>query len=220
MHEIRTIVKGNSIEAIKIIDQNLFYAVVELNEKELFLYETNFLQKLCLNALRNIYINNVFNRLPVLFADSLKYELREMSKSGKQCYGVMYAGIQVKTDEVEVCTAGDIRVHILKDNSIIARTRDHNLVDDAPDDLPEFVRSSRKEVLTGAITRIISAESNKEPEIKVWSLKECSSLFVCTSNFHGYREPEQYLSILQNPMNYVGATIKTGSWLITQVDVS
>lgn len=171
----------------------VFYCLIEANQNDPRQYEAGVLRKLLLEAQMLIKPDA---SLPLSYANALKAVLESWSETEGRHQIVFYAGVLLQPSKVEVCTAGDIRVHLVKGGSILAVTRDHNMIDDIPEDTPDWVKNRPHEFLCSVPTRCIGDDYTKPPELQVWSITGAYSVFICTSQVHKYQAAEKYLQLL------------------------
>jgi hypothetical protein len=99
--------------------------------------------------------------------------------------------VVVTEDAVHVCTAGDIRVHLVRGGSVVRSTRDHVLANESP----EWVRATYGGVPLGhhatMVTRTLGSCA-LPPEKEEWPAKSPFSVLVCSSAHHRHREPNVY----------------------------
>ncbi|MGE0131416.1 MAG: hypothetical protein AB7U82_25320 [Blastocatellales bacterium] len=171
----------------------VFYCLVEANHNDPTQYEARVLRKLLFEA--QMLIKPEIS-LPLSWANALKATSESWLEAKGRHQIVFYAGVLLKPSKVEVCTAGDIRVHLTKDESILAVTRDHNMVDDVPESTPDWVRNRPREFLHSVPTRYIGDGCTKPPELQIWNITGAYSVIICTSQVHKYQAAEKYLQPL------------------------
>jgi len=108
---------------------------------------------------------------------------------------VLFAGGRATRESIEVCTAGDLRVHLLSGRSIVHRTRDHVAANESNESL---ARSHPGVPLADHPTLLIrSLGSGALPAESVcWPARGITSIVVCSSEIHRHRDPESYLDAL------------------------
>jgi serine/threonine protein phosphatase PrpC len=170
-----------------------FCAVVEVNEKDPESYGQGRLSELIGEAAATTGLGSLTAQLPLDFAHSLGAVLQKWTAQKSPLQIVLYAGVLVEPDWAHICTAGDIRVHLLENDAFKAVTRDHNYIDD-PSDSPEILaRGIPREILLWAPTRSIGPPSGRPPECLHWPLTPESSIEIYGSRFHRYRDPRSYV---------------------------
>lgn len=103
---------------------------------------------------------------------------------GPLCFAAALAGPR----QVEVCTAGDLRVHLVEDERVTRVTTDHILRDDAPPDLPESART----MMPTMLTRTLGGSATTTPQSFVWAVHPPYRIVVCSDEYHRHQRPEVY----------------------------
>jgi hypothetical protein len=104
---------------------------------------------------------------------------------------VLYAGVCITGTTIEVCTAGDIRVHLIENGRIKRVTRDHTArEDDASGQYAAL--GAPDEILRATITRALPASEQHPIECHHWNSAAGAILLICSSKLHGHREPGEY----------------------------
>jgi hypothetical protein len=155
------------LHLIEVLNEDVFCAVVDVNEKDYDFYiRSEWLSSMFLQAARSLAPNARIGDLSALMIKSIRRIL--IDNYGTICLvpGVPFAAAIV-SDKLFVRTAGDFRVHLIRENEVIKVTRDHDLVDDPdPDsplrlDLNNTPVSFYKSIPTSGIT---ASNDTKEPE--------------------------------------------------------
>ena len=132
---------------------------------------------------------------PATLADRVGAILREDARY-RSIGAVFFAAGRIEGDHVDVCTAGDIRVHLVDlDTNAVQMTRDHNAVSDAEDGEYSYLLDPPAGFLENTPTRALPP-SGKPPEALRWSRPRNGLLCVCSSRVHLYRHPSAYLNSL------------------------
>ena len=105
---------------------------------------------------------------------------------------VFYAGAALSQDEARVCTAGDLRVHLLRDGALAQVTRDHVAAHESPAWVAETYGAALLPEHAGVATRSLGG-GGPPPESLTWSLAGRWSLVLCSSDVHRGQRPETYL---------------------------
>jgi serine/threonine protein phosphatase PrpC len=221
MYIVNSVSTTSHIEALcKISEQEALFVVIEANEKDSTQYPKGFLSQLLLTAVSKASKKLNSNNLPLDIANLLRDEFTKMTDSEHIYNGVLYAGVMLTPKEIQVCTAGDIRIHLIEKQKLMAVTKDHNLIDDVPDEIPDQVKLMPPEVLRGAVTRIIGPEIDTVPETRTWNVTGDYSILICTSQFHLYKSPQEYFAIDIDsiPRSRTGVNTWGTSWLVSRID--
>jgi serine/threonine protein phosphatase PrpC len=179
----------------------VFCAVVEANEKDPASYSpASGLSGLLLEASRSTPPETPSDLLPLAFAKSAASILLSWRSKAREPQTVIFASVLAGDEIVHVCTAGDCRVHLIKDDEVLEVTRDHNAIDDPSEVVPFPEDDVLRQVYLRAITRTIGFETGgKEPETVSWVVDSPYSILICSSNVHRYRPPKEYVRLLMKP---------------------
>lgn len=195
--------------------QEIFCCLIEANYNDPSQYEPGVLRQLLREAGSFNNLNSKNAPLPMAFSNSLMTVLNLWKGRGKHQI-VFYAGILLNQNSVNITTAGDIRVHLVKDKKLKAVTRLHNMIEDAPDNITDRVRKMPQEFLRSVATRSLGDPSSEPPETTTWNIDGAYSIIICTSQFHKYRSQEDYLpevsnilsTEVRNRLSSIGAVVK------------
>lgn len=158
-----------------------FIAVVEANEKDPRTFESPLqLAQLLTQAASQLGSYSFDSQVPVNFASEVERVLLDWKSRGLGPGVVLYTGLLVLPDVVHVCSAGDIRVHLVVDGLLKAITRHHNYIDDPVPDAQ--VSEAAIEVYGAAPTRSLGVCSMRPPESFHWEVKGKAKVVICTSN--------------------------------------
>jgi hypothetical protein len=197
MCKIETANESENIEVLyRVSRSKAFCAVIEANEKDPESYREGRLSELMGQASRAARLGSLTGQLPFDFAQSLASVLARWTAEKSLLQVVLYAGVLVEPGWAHVCTAGDIRVHLLENGESKAVTRDHNQIDDPQPGIEAVASQAPREILLGAPTRSIGPTSGRPPECLDWALSQGSSIEICASPFHRYRDPNSYVGSL------------------------
>lgn len=108
---------------------------------------------------------------------------------------LLYAGLVIGGLTAHVCTAGDLRVHLLQDGRVLRASRDHVLANESP----AWVRAHYGDSLLPAQGSVVSRSLGRSmlpPESVEWPLAGAWSIVVASSAIHGHRPPEAYAAAL------------------------
>lgn len=105
----------------------------------------------------------------------------------------LFAAAMVTADAVYVCTAGDLRVHLLCDGVLRAVTRDHVWSSDPPAVAPPAMAGLPPEVAAGLSTRWLGGSPSPPPESARWPIDGRPTLVIGSSQVHRRRAPAAYL---------------------------
>jgi hypothetical protein len=197
MYVLRAVSSAPQTELLTMLSTDaVFCALLEANINDPSQYEGGVLRRLLLEAQRHIEPGDeLFS--PEEFANAIDEVLKKWNQDEGRYQVVFYAGVLVHQGRAAICTAGDIRVHLVKDGQVVATTKDHNLIDDPPEDpegalkhlLPEFLFSVPTRCLDGTLNHGV-------PETLHWQIEKQDSIVICTSQFHKYVSPQSYLPLL------------------------
>lgn len=175
----------------------VFFAIVEANEKDPETYNKDSgFDALFLDAMKSIQIDIAVENLPLEMAKSINKVLLNWHQENFGPRTVLYAGVLLENNKINVCTAGDCRVHLIENNKITAVTRDHNLIDDPVDGISIEDDTQLRYVYLGASTRVLGVSTNnRKPESLIWDTNNSYTILICSSQFHLYKQPEEYLDL-------------------------
>lgn len=108
---------------------------------------------------------------------------------------LLYAGLAIGESVAHVCTAGDLRVHLLQEGRVLRVSRDHVLANESP----AWVRAQYGDSLLPAQGSVVSRSLGRSmlpPESVEWPLSGAWSIVVAASAIHGHRPPEAYVAAL------------------------
>lgn len=106
----------------------------------------------------------------------------------------LFAAVSATPNRVSVCTAGDIRVHLIQAGRLQNTTRDHVYATDRPE--MEGLSAVPPEVLSSAVTRYVGGTEATNPEIATWEVSGEYTVIICSAEVHGRRAPASYLESL------------------------
>jgi hypothetical protein len=104
---------------------------------------------------------------------------------------VLFAAVLVLKDAVHVCTAGDLRVHLVRGGEVLRWTRDHVLANEPMEWIRETYGDLSLDAHGTMITRTLGS-SSRPPEAVTWPADGPSSVLVCSSAVHRHRPPDAY----------------------------
>jgi len=102
------------------------------------------------------------------------------------CY---FAGVTVGDQMVKIAWAGDIRVHLISKERVVSCTQDHIFANEKP--TREFEEMIRSNPYNGS--RWLGERATRPAEIAIWPREEADSIVICSSHFHEYRSPDEYI---------------------------
>ena len=105
----------------------------------------------------------------------------------------LFAAAMVTADAMYVCTAGDLRVHLLCDGVLRAVTRDHVWSSDPPEVAPAAMAGLPPEVAAGLSTRWLGGSPAPPPESARWPIRRASDADHLLVEVHRRRAPAAYL---------------------------
>jgi serine/threonine protein phosphatase PrpC len=169
-----------------------FCAVIEANEKDprTFNEESGFNLVLPQAAAS---MSSFSQDTPLDMAIAINGLLKEWNSKDRGPRFVLYAAVLVSSGTASICTAGDLRVHLIREGRVVSVTMDHNLIDDPIEGAIQARDEAMRSVYLGASTRGLG-DSNlgREPECLKWGLKPGDDILVCSSQFHNFHAPEEY----------------------------
>ena len=108
---------------------------------------------------------------------------------------LLFAAVVVSNDEIQVCTAGDIRIHLVRGGEVVRATRDHVLANESP----AWVKATYGDLSVAdhgsMVTRSLGSGS-RPPEADRWVSEAPFLVLVCSSADHCYRPPATYAPAL------------------------
>lgn len=177
-------------------EQHIAFAVIEGNVKEQ--YERGVFGRLLLGAISAAPDPAGNPDWPKALAGVLTDRLEHWARHEQKVDSLLFAGALFAEDAVSVCTAGDIRVHLLLGGKLSKVTRDHTIIDDPVEGVTNALTPLQREVHVSVPTRWLGPTADRAPESKTWSLSGDYDVLVNSSLIHRYREPEHYLKALQS----------------------
>jgi serine/threonine protein phosphatase PrpC len=168
------------------LGRSFFTAAIESNRKYPPSYRDHVLSRFYAAVVQAAELHDAVNA-PEQFARTAEQLIS--TPEYRQILAVVYSGVAVAGTRVSICQAGDLRVHLLSaDSTLKCRTRDHNLVEDSSDasSLPHLAAAS-------IWTRALQLNSDANLESYSWDIEPGDRLLICSSGFHEYREPEEYI---------------------------
>jgi hypothetical protein len=205
---------------------NLYYALIKANEKDIKAYsEGSNLETLLLDAVKLLPDGLSIRDFPKILADSVENVLTKRVPQYPDLFHVGYVGIALSKNVVYVCTAGNCRVHLIENGTLLSSTRDHNLIEDPFEEMEELSHDPRmilgyKYIETRQIVALKS-EVKHRAECITWKANDKFTVLICSESFHRFQEPENYIqSFLQmiNGNQIEDEIIQSG--LMTRIDYS
>lgn len=202
-----------------------FCAVAEANEKDPLTYSSDSgFGTLFYEAAAQLPPLLSPEKLPLDMANAVESVLIKWQKENdrRRTQAVLYSGVLLEKSRVHVCTAGDCRVHLLQNDTLLEVSRDHNLVSDSD---PPFVSqddSVLRQIYLRTTTRTIGAvPCDKKPECLTWDVAGDKVILVCSSRLHRFRIPNEYLSsFLSEPLVLQGTADGHPPGVLIRIDSS
>ena len=196
-----------------------FCVLAEANIKDPTAYdkESGF-DRLLLEASGLLPPNLSPEHLPRRMADAIASVLVKWHEQNFGARIVMYTGVLLLHDRVHVCTAGLSRVHLVKNGKLVAITRDHNPISDpgAGSTFKNLIHPIRLHVFTRVIGVVTG---DLQPECLTWEAEGNYSVLICSTYFHFFRSPEEYLdSFLRGKDLNLVAHIKQPVGVLIRID--
>jgi serine/threonine protein phosphatase PrpC len=170
-----------------------FCAVIEVNEKDPTAFnEGSAFDSILSHAAGSLvaFSHHSPLNLAVIIGDTLRRNPLERGPGA-----VLYAGVFVKSGIASVCTAGDLRVHLIRNGQVINVTRDHNLIDDPIEGVNPIKDKAMEDVYRGATTRALgNTTTERAPECLTWEVAPCDEILLCSSQFHNFHRPDEYFA--------------------------
>lgn len=127
---------------------------------------------------------------PAALAAALDTSIRAAGERGPG--PISYAAARAGAAEVVICTAGDLRVHLVVDGRVERTTRDHILPSDPipgmPPDTAARLQSFRTRGVGGPVPSV--------HETVVWPVAPPYRLVVCSDEYHRFQPVDVYWSAL------------------------
>lgn len=126
---------------------------------------------------------------PALLASQVTDQLRLKERDAPAW--LLFAAVLISPSAIHVCTAGDIRVHLICGGRVARVTRDHILANESPD----WVRTTYGDLPPGDHDTIITrtlGNCSLPPEADAWQAQTPFSLLICSSAYHRHRLPDTY----------------------------
>lgn len=141
-------------------------------------------------------VNLMESGSPQKLAERLDMSLRTEARKDHPTW-LFFAAVLLKPSVIEVAVAGSFRVHLVREEALVATTHDHILKeeDTSPSLLPPGFGDLR-EVMTSVPTRSLGGKLTLPPEVASWEVNGPSSLVLCSTDFHRYSQPTSYLGLL------------------------
>lgn len=213
MYKLEAVSLAPQTELLTVLSSDAaFCSLLEANINDPSQYEGGVLKRLLLEAQRHIEpAREIFS--PEEFASAIDKVLKKWKQDEGRYQVLFYAGVLMQTGRVEVCTAGDIRVHLVRGGQLVARTKDHNMIDDPPEDPNQKLKHLLREFLLSVPTRSLDGTLNHGvPETLSWELERRDSIVICTSQFHRYANPQSYLPLATDVFSSKFADAKHGAF--------
>lgn len=143
------------------------------------------------------YGRDASDEWPSQLASSVAARLAVKREDEPSC--VIFSSAAITRDAVHICTAGDTRVHLVKNGKIQRWTRDHVLENESP----EWARSQYGDIPLSdhstMLTRTLGMCS-LPPDTYTWNVTAPFTVLVCSSGYHQRRAPEIYIQELIKPV--------------------
>jgi serine/threonine protein phosphatase PrpC len=108
---------------------------------------------------------------------------------------VIFCAVAASDEVVQVCTAGDIRVHLVKDGKMLHCTQDHILENESRDWVREKYGDISMSDHATLLTRTIGMCS-LPPGRETWSIAAPFIVLICSCEYHRHRSPNTYMQDL------------------------
>lgn len=111
--------------------------------------------------------------------------------------------VYVAEGEASVCWVGDSRAYLVRDGAVIARTRDHKLVEDLVEAGQMTPADARNSSLAHVVTRAIGGKSPDEPGVTpqalpaTWRLRNGDRILLCSDGLTDLVDDEELPPILE-----------------------
>lgn len=99
-----------------------------------------------------------------------------------------FAAVLARAGRVEVCSAGDLRVHQVQNGAVVRVTRDHVARNEPLASLPPELSERYGTV----VTRALGGNPVTPAETAVWQTEPSYRLVVCSEAYHRFAEPASY----------------------------
>lgn len=188
-------------------NEYLFCVIAESNSKVIKGHFEDILRK----AYSSIPSHIAIKDMPLEMAKSLeKILLEDESELGI----VMYTGLLLFNKKLYICSAGGCRVHLLKGKKLIKMTKDHNLINDPPDE--KFLETIKgdgmaKGVAIRSVSRALGKyRSSLPPENIVWDTSNKFILLICSSDYYIFKEADEYIEPLLSDISSLNNSYSGG----------
>jgi hypothetical protein len=131
---------------------------------------------------------------PGSVASRLDQRLRE-ARAGNPSW-VIFAAAAITETAVHVCTAGDLRIHLVQGDRVIRTTRDHIVRNESTEWLRKTYGEAPLDDHATMLTRTLGS-GDLPAETDTWPALVNGSLWLCSSEVHRFRSPEQYAASLK-----------------------
>ena len=170
-------------------DQLLFVAL-EANVKQPAAYRRGTLDRIATEATAMLR-RPLSSASPREFARHVGDVIMADANRWRDVGAVIYAGALLSRDGIHVCTAGDLRVHLIESGVVTQVTRDHNAISDDPASIYADAFEGRPELKAQILTRAVPSNTH-EPECTTWNPDQPALVLLCSSGIHRYGNPADY----------------------------
>jgi len=196
MFHHKTFIAGGQVASVTVSSETkAFFSVVEGNVKDGS--SRDYLDGILLTALSEVS-EMEHEGSPEIFAGTVSNVLKAKALAGEVPDAVFFAGLLMTRQAVSVCTAGDIRIHLLQRGDLLEVTRDHTILSDPVAGVTERLSAEQREVHVGIPTRWLGPTADRPPESVRWAVSGQYQVLVSTSLVHRYRDPRDYIKILED----------------------
>jgi hypothetical protein len=208
-----------------ISSQGLQFALIEANVKDPKAYnEDSRFDTLLLDSIKLLPSDLSANSFPKKMADAVQETMVKRFKTYEHIFHISYVGVSLRENMIYVCTAGNDRVHLIKNGKITEQTSDHNLVEEpfenfVPNSDPT-IGDSYKYIETRQIVAL-EGKSERPPECFTWKADGDFSILIASYAFHIFQEADDYFQrFLTMDINKFTKNEGAIGGLITRIDCS
>ena len=127
-------------------------------------------------------------------AYSLAHErIKENAVGERKGMGTTLVAALVRDDKVIIANTGDSRAHLIRGGKIIARTKDHSLVQELLDKGEITEEEAKRHPMRNIITRALGI--NLSVDLYEWELKPGDVLLLSSDGLHDYVEEERIVEV-------------------------
>src|SRR5262249_6153334 len=128
--------------------------------------------------LSHLLAEAALKRHPEAIALTLDARLRDPGQPG-----LSFAAVRASATQVQVSTAGDLRVHMIEGGAVTRVTRDHILAN-------EMAGAALPTAMAQVVSRAVGGATPCAPETVVWTVEGAYRIVVASDEYHRFEPPE------------------------------